>query len=135
MGETCVGVFVGRVSTGVHLLQGLQYTYSGIYRCDIFYLMNTRHVNKCVVVQSLSCPTLCDHMDCSTPGFPSFTISQSFLKLMPVESVMPSNHLISVVPFSSCLQSSPASGSFQMSQLFASVGQVLEFQLQYQSFQ
>ena len=29
----------------------------------------------------------------------------------------------SVIPFSSCLQSSPASGSFQMSQLFASGGQ------------
>ena len=33
----------------------------------------------------------------------------------------------SVVPFSSCPQSLPASGSFQMSQLFASGGQVLEF--------
>ena len=31
--------------------------------------------------------------------------------------------LSSVVPFSSCLQSFPASGSFQMSQLFASGGQ------------
>ena len=31
VGETCVGVFVGRVSTGVHLLQGSQYTYLGIY--------------------------------------------------------------------------------------------------------
>ena len=41
----------------------------------------------------------------------------------------------SVVPFSSCLQSVPASGSFQMSKLFALGGQVLEFQLQYQSFQ
>ena len=41
----------------------------------------------------------------------------------------------SVVPFSSCLQSFPASGSFQMSQLFTSGGQVLEFQLQHQSFQ
>jgi len=41
----------------------------------------------------------------------------------------------SVVPFSSCLQSFPASGSFQMSQLFASGGQVLEFELQQQSFQ
>ena len=29
----------------------------------------------------------------------------------------------SVIPFSSCLQSFPASGSFQMSQLFASGGQ------------
>ena len=44
----------------------------------------------------------------------SFTISQSLLKLMSVESVMPSNHLILVIPFS-CLQSFPASGSFLMS--------------------
>ena len=41
----------------------------------------------------------------------------------------------SVVPFSSCLQSFPASGSFQMSQFLASVAEVLEFQLQHQSFQ
>ena len=36
---------------------------------------------------------------------------------------MPSNHLILCYPLSSCLQSFPASGSFQMSQLFASGGQ------------
>ena len=41
----------------------------------------------------------------------------------------------SVVPFSSCPQSFPASGSFQMSQLFTLVFKVLEFQLQHQSFQ
>ena len=41
----------------------------------------------------------------------------------------------SVVPFSSRLQSFPASGSFQMSQLFYQVAKVLEFQLQHQSFQ
>ena len=40
----------------------------------------------------------------------------------------------SVIPFS-CAQSLPASGSFQMSQHFASGGQVLKFQLQHQSFQ
>ena len=39
------------------------------------------------------------------------------------------------VPFSSCLQSFPASGSFQMSQLFASGGQSFGFRLQHQSFQ
>ena len=33
-------------------------------------------------------------MDCSTPGFLSFTISWSLPKLMSLESVMPSNHLI-----------------------------------------
>ena len=41
----------------------------------------------------------------------------------------------SVVSFSSCLQSFPTSGSFQISQFFASGGIVLEFQLQHQSFQ
>ena len=41
----------------------------------------------------------------------------------------------SVISFSSCPQSFPASGSFQMSQLFESGGQSLEFQFQHQSFQ
>ena len=47
----------------------------------------------------------------------SITNSQSLLELMSIESVMSSNNL---VPFSSCLQSFPASGSFLMSQFFAS---------------
>ena len=51
------------------------------------------------------------------------TNSRSPPKLMFIESVMPSNHLILVVPFSSHLQSFPASGSFPMSQFFASGGQ------------
>ena len=41
----------------------------------------------------------------------------------------------SVIPVSSWFQSFPASGSFQMSRLFTSDGQVLELQLQHQSFQ
>ena len=40
------------------------------------------------------CPTLFDPIDCSTPCFPSFTISQSLLKFMSIEPVMPSTHLI-----------------------------------------
>ena len=39
---------------------------------------------------------------------------------MSTESVMPSNRLILCLPFSSCPQSLPASGSFPVSQLFAS---------------
>ena len=42
----------------------------------------------------------------------SITNSWSPPKPMSIELVMPSNHLISVVPFSSCPQSFPASGSF-----------------------
>ena len=52
----------------------------------------------------------------------SITNSQSLLKLMSIESVMPSSHLILYCPFSSCPQSLPASGSFPMTQLFASGG-------------
>jgi len=55
----------------------------------------------------------------------SFTISLSFLKLMSIDSVMPSNHLISVAPFSSCPQSFLVSGCFSMSQLFAPGGQCI----------
>ena len=40
-----------------------------------------------------SCPTLCDPMNHSTPGL-SITNSGSSLKLMSIESVMPSNHLV-----------------------------------------
>ena len=68
-----------------------------------------------------SCSILCDPVDFSTPGFP--VNSRSLLKLMPIELVMPPNHLILWVPFSSYLQSFPASESFQMSQFFASGAQ------------
>ena len=53
----------------------------------------------------------------------SITNSQSLLKLMSIKLVMPSNHSSSVIPFSSCLQSFPESGFFQMSQFFTSGGQ------------
>ena len=39
------------------------------------------------------CLTLCDSVDCSTPGFPVHHC-WNLLKLMSIESVMPSNHLI-----------------------------------------
>ena len=58
----------------------------------------------------------------------SITNSRSSLTLMSIEPVVPSNHLIissSVVPFSSCPQSLPASKSFPMSQLFTWGGQSL----------
>ena len=37
-------------------------------------------------------------MDCSVPGFPVHHHSRSLLKLMSIESVMPSNHLILCCP-------------------------------------
>ena len=44
------------------------------------------------------CPILCNAMDCSTPGFPVHHQSRSLLKLMSIESVMLSNHLILCCP-------------------------------------
>ena len=41
-----------------------------------------------------TCPTLCNAMNHSTPGLLSMTNSQSPPKLMSIEAVMPSNHLI-----------------------------------------
>ena len=53
----------------------------------------------------------------------SVTNSRSLLKLMSIESVMPPAISSSVVPFSSCPQSLPASEYFPMSQLFTWGGQ------------
>ena len=68
------------------------------------------------------CPTLCDPMDCTRPPCPS-----------PAPGVYPNSCPLSrwchptisssIVPFSSCLQSFPISGSFQRSKLFPSGGQ------------
>ena len=76
-----------------------------------------------LVVQSLSCPALCNPMDHSTSD-------SSVLHCLPVcSNLCPLNRRCSltiassVVPFSSCPQSFPASGTFPMSRLFASGGQ------------
>ena len=66
------------------------------------------------VVQS--CPTLCDPMDCSTPGFPACSNSR------PLSWCCHPTIASSVAPFS-CLRSFPAPGSFRMSWFFASGGQ------------
>ena len=49
-------------------------------------------------VQSLSSVQLCDPMNCSMPGFPVSHYLQSLLKLMSIESLMPSNHPILCCP-------------------------------------
>ena len=70
-----------------------------------------------------SCLTLCDPMDCSTPGFPVHhqlpKLAQTYVHQV-TDTIQLSHPLI--IPFSS-LQSFPASGSFPMSQFFASGGQ------------
>ena len=73
-------------------------------------------------VQSLSCVRLfVTPWTAAHQASLSITNSQSLPKLMSIESVMPSNRLIfpPVAPFSSRLQSFPASGAFPRSRFFA----------------
>ena len=69
-------------------------------------------------------PTVHNPMDCSTPGFP---VPHQLLEFAQVhihwtgDAIQPSH--ASVILFSSCLQYFWASGSFPMSQIFASGGQ------------
>ena len=65
----------------------------------------------------------------------SITNSWSLLKLMSTEPMMPSSHLILCQPLLLLPSIFQASGSFPMSQFFASGGQRIGVQLQSQSFQ
>ena len=83
-------------------------------------LVYIKHLEFSSVAQL--CPTVCDPVDCSTPGLP---VCHQFPEFTPThvhwvgDAIQPSHPL----SFSSHLQSLPASGSFQMSQLFPSGGQ------------
>ena len=73
-----------------------------------------------------SCSVMSDFynpMDCSTPGFPIHHQLPELSNSCPSSQWCHPTISSSVVPFSSCIQSFPASGSFPVSQLFASGGQ------------
>ena len=70
-----------------------------------------------------SCPTLCDPMNCNTPGLPVHHQLPEFMQTHPLGQWCHPAISSSVIPFSSCPQSLPASGSFPMSQLFTWGGQ------------
>ena len=53
-----------------------------------------RTAQYAVLQFSCSVVSLCDSMDCSMPGLPVITNSQSLPKLMSIESVMATNHLM-----------------------------------------
>ena len=93
-------------------------------RCSISnYLRNANQNLVLLLVLLFSCSVSSDlatRWTAARQTSLSFTISLSLLKVMSIELMTPSNHLI---PFSSYPQSFPASGSFPMSPLFASGGQ------------
>ena len=69
------------------------------------------------------CPTFATPWTAARQASLSISNSWSLLKLMSTESMMPSSHLILCHPLLLLPSSVPASGSFPMSQLFASGGQ------------
>ena len=83
-----------------------------------------------------SCPTLCDPMDCSTPGF---LVHHQLLKLTQthvhwVSDAIPPSHPLSS-PFPPAFNLSQHQGLFQWVSSSHQVAKVFEFQLQHQSFQ
>ena len=89
----------------------------------IHFSSNKKLVQFSSVTQS--CPTLGNPMDCSTPGLPVCPSPTPgvYSSSCPLSQWCHPTTSSSVVPVSSHLQSFPASGSFPMSQFFASGGQ------------
>ena len=63
-----------------------------VFASHIEMLLCWVHIYFSSVAQS--CLTLCDHMNCSTPGFPVHHQLPRLAQIMPIKSVMPFNHLI-----------------------------------------
>ena len=83
-----------------------------------------------------ACPTLCNSMDFSTPGFP---VHHQLLELTQThahrvgDAIQPSHPLLS--PSAPALNLSKHQGLFQGISSLQQVAKALEFQLQHQSFQ
>ena len=89
----------------------------------------------CCCSVAKSCPTLCNPWTATCQASLSITIPQSWLKLMFIKSVMPSNHLILCHPLlllPSIFHSIRVFSS--VSVLCHQVAKVLELYLQHQSF-
>ena len=73
----------------------------------------------CCCSVTKSCSTLCNPMNCSTTGFSVLIIFWSLFKLMSMEKVMASNHLILCHPLLFLPSIFPSIRVLPMSQLFA----------------
>ena len=86
-----------------------------IQALSIYYLQFSSVAQSCLII--------CDPVDCNTPGFPVIPTPRAYKDSCPLSQWCHPTISSSVVPFSSCPQSLPASGSFPMSQFFTSSGQ------------
>ena len=93
----------------------------------LYWIYDNQHIiwhssNDQISSVSPLCQTLCHPKGCSTPGFPVHYQLQGLVHIHVNSAIKPSP----VVPFSCCLKSFPASGSFPRCQFFASGGQSIE---------
>ena len=120
------GWFPLRLTGLISLLpNGLSRVYTYIYICVYIYMY----------IHQL-CPTLCDPVDCSTPGFPVYhqlmELAQTQVHRVG-DAIQPSYPLSSPSP--PVFNLSQHQGLFQWVSSLHHVAKVLEFQLQHQSFQ
>ena len=113
---------------GCHsLLQGIIPTQGSspglLHYTQMLYHMSHKGNKHQIRSVAQSCLTLCDPMNRSTPGLLVHHQLPEFTETHPSSQWCHPAISSSVVPFSSCLQSLPASESFPMSQLFSWGGQ------------
>ena len=101
----------------VYVCMRVHFCVSGEIICQV-----RKHIPLYTHSSAQSCPTLWDPMDYSTPVL-SNNNSQNLLNSCLLSQWCHLTISSFVIPFSSCLQSFPASGSFQMSQFFTSDAQ------------
>ena len=97
-----------------------------IYSFDTFLLSlcATHHSRLCCCSVAESCPTLCNHMDCSMPGLP---VHHHLLEFAQIhvhwisDAIQPSHPLLPSLAFAFNL----SSASFPVSQLFTSGSQII----------
>ena len=111
----------------LHICQSSVHLYQYLHLFTYLDLFSTYHQSSvyiftyCCFSVSKSCPPVCNPIDCSMPDFPVFQYLPEFaLNTCPLSWWCHLTISSSVVPFSGCLQSFPASRSFPRSQPFES---------------
>ena len=102
----CNSFFFGSLQTALSLFWPIDMDMDEVIREDmaqavqIWRKQNGKKISSVQFISiTQSCPILCDHMTAAHPASLSITNSQSSLRLMSIESVMPSSHLILCGPF------------------------------------
>ena len=133
-------IMLNNLNVNGYVLLGASTLDSTVVKCSMLlqgppsFLLMDQSVQFNSVAQT--CPTLCDTMDCSLPGFPVHhqlpELAQTHVHQVG-DAILPSHPLLS--PFPPAFNLSQHQGLFQRVSSLHQVAKVLEFQLQHQFFQ